>query len=278
MINTIKTLISPSLKQKLKNFYPFNRSLQYSNFQHNVDQLNLSDFFLFRNDKLDTVFIAENSLALLTSNPINCIHKFYFYDQNGSNCGQYEAVSNSFHYKLIINSEMTGDNSIGGFIHQTEYSKEILDQNPDISLKKLIFHHRGYSGFRRKDSDFNFYSFLHGNFGGMYMNKGEITSISKQRSKHFYSPPIIIKSDKTYELFFLNPTHKKLKISIFLIDKHNEFRNIGNIDINPLGSSRFDINNSSNREIENISWKTNLPIGRAIVFENNGALFDVFHS
>ena len=102
--------------------------------------------------------------------------------------------------------------------------------------------------------------------------------MSRQRSEHCYTPQIIIKNDKFYELFFLNPTSKMLIISIFLIDKFNKTRTIGNSKISPFGSYKFELNTLSESEIENISWKTNLPIGRAIVFENNGVLFDVFHT
>ena len=87
-----------------------------------------------------------------------------------------------------------------------------------------------------------------------------------------------IKIDKFYELFFLNPTSYMLIISIILVDKYNKSRTIGNSKISPFGSYKFKLNTSSKSEIENISWKTNLPIGRAIVFENNGVLFDMFHS
>jgi hypothetical protein len=168
--------------------------------------------------------------------------------------------------------------TIGGFIHQTEYSREFLEKTPIINSKQLIFQHRGYTGFRRKESSSSCFSFLHGNFGGMYINKGKLLSTSKQRSEHYYNPQIIIKTDKFYELFFLNPTSKKLIISVILIDKFNKSRTIGNSKVDPFGSYKLELNTFSKSEIGNISWKTNLPVGRAIVFENNGVLFDVFHS
>lgn len=278
MIYKIKSLIPYNLKKIATFYFPFNRSAQYSNLDDSIEQLNLSDFFLFRCDTFDTIFIAENSLALLTSNPIACKHKFYFYDQFGSSCGQYEVINDSFHYKLSINIEMTGNNSIGGFIHQTEYSREILDQTDDINLKKLNFHHRGYSGFKRNDNDSNPPSFVHGNFGGMYINKGILTSISRQRSTHHYSPQIVIKNNRIYEFVFLNPTNRKLRVSIFLINKFNTSQEICKSSINPFGSFIFELDTFAQNEISNISWITNLPIGRAIVFENNEDLFDVFHS
>ena len=240
--------------------------------------MNVSDFFLFRCDNFDTVFIAENNLAIFTSDPVECKHVFYFFSISGSNCGRFEVNSDSFHYQLKIDSEMTGGETIGGFIHQTAYPNEFLEKIPVIDSKQLIFQHRGYTGFRRKESSSSCFSFLHGNFGGMYIRKGKLHSMSRQRSEHCYTPQIIIKNDKFYELFFLNPTSKMLIISIILVDKYNKSRTIGNSKISPFGSYKFELSTFSESEIENISWKTNLPIGRAIVFENNGVLFDVFHS
>ena len=81
-----------------------------------------------------------------------------------------------------------------------------------------------------------------------------------------------------YEFFFLNPTNKKLKVSIFLIDKFNKSHKLGKSNIEPFGTFMFALDTFSQNDVNNISWITNLPIGRAIVFEKNGDLFDVFHS
>ena len=278
MINKIKSWVPKGIKKIAWHSYPLNRSNAYKYFQPKVDQLNLSDFFLFRCDDFETVFIAENNLAILTTSPVECKHVFYFFSIAGSNCGRFEANSDSFHYQLKIDSEMTGGETIGGFIHQTEYSRELLEKTPIIDSKKLIFQHRGYNGFRRKESSSSCFSFLHGNFGGMYIDKGKLLSIAKQRNKHYYTPQIIIKADKFYEVCLLNPTSKKLKISIIGFDKNGKSRTIENSKIDPYGAYKFELDTSSKNEIENISWKTNLPVGRAIVFENNGVLFDVFHS
>ena len=278
MINKIKSWVPNGLKKIVGYSYPLNRSIAYKYFQPNFDQFNLSDFFLFRCDDFETVFIAENNLAILTTNPVECKHVFYFFGISGSNCGRFEVNSDSFHYQLKIDSEMTNGETIGGFIHQTEYSSEFLEKIPSIDSKQLIFQHRGYTGFRRKESSSSCFSFLHGNFGGMYIRKGKLLSISRQRSEHYYTPQIIIKIDKFYELFFLNPTSKMLIISIILVDKYNQSRTIGNSKVSPFGSYKFELNTFSESQIQNISWKTNLPVGRAIVFENNGVLFDVFHS
>ena len=70
MINKIKSWVPNGLKKIVGYSYPLNRSIAYKYFQPNFDQLNVSDFFLFRCDDFETVFIAENNLAILTTNPV----------------------------------------------------------------------------------------------------------------------------------------------------------------------------------------------------------------
>ena len=41
---------------------------------------------------------------------------------------------------------------------------------------------------------------------------------------------------------------------------------------------KFTLNESSVKNDCNISWETNLPIGRCVVFEYSDKYFDVFHS
>ena len=278
MINSIKSKLPYNIKKVIRSIYPFNRSNPYTCFQPSFDQFNVSDFFLFRCDNFETVFVAENNLALLSAKPVECKHIFYFFTSSGNNCGKFEVSSSLFHYELQIDSQMTGGELIGSFIHQTVYSNESLKKESALILNQLIFQNRGYSGYKRKDSNYSNYSFLHGNFGSMYIHNGKLSSLSRQRSAHYYSPQIIIKIDKLYEFYFINPTNKKLNLSIFLKNNSNNSSNSENVEIPPMGLYKYDLITSLENEICNISWKTNLPVGRAIVFENNDLLFDVFHS
>jgi len=278
MINKIKSKLPFGIRKIIRSLYPFNKSLPYTYFSPSFSQFNVSDFFLFRCDNFESIFIAENNLAIIIAEPIECKHLFYFFNVAGTKCGIFEVNSSLFHYQLSINSQMTGCENIGSFIHQTIYSDEYLKKEPAIVSKKLIFQHRGYAGYRKRNDNFGNYSFAHGNFGAMYYYKEKLLSLSIQRSEHYYTPQIIIKNGKFYEIYFNNPTRKLLKISISLKDKSNESIDIKTIYINPLGSYMFEYSSTSTDQIYNISWKTNLPIGRAVVFENDGVLFDIFHS
>ncbi len=278
MINKIKSKLPFGVRKLIRHLYPFNKSNPYNYYHPRFNQLNISDYFLFRCDNFESIFIAENSLAIFSAEPIECKHLFYFFNVSGNKCGKFEIVSALFHYQLNIKTHMTGGEKIGSFIHQTIYSNDLLNKESDLKSNKLIFQHRGYTGYRSLNSKHDNYSFLHGNFGSMYFHKGKLLSLSTQRAEHSYTPQIIIKAGKFYELYFNNPTNKILKISITLILKSNKLSSIKTLYINPMGSYMFEYSSNSESEIGNISWKTNLPVGRAIVFENDGVLFDIFHS
>jgi len=278
MNKILKSKIPLSFKKIVRSVYPLNASSEHTYFYPKDSKLNFSDFFMFRCDDFETVFIAENNLALLLAEPINCRHAFYFFNSHGHLCGEHRDVSNSFHYLLKITKQMTNSEKIGGFIHQTSYSNDLIIEDSILTSNRINFQHRGYTGYRKKTDENSCYSYMHGNFGGMYLYDDSFLSLSRQRASHFYTPQIIIKPDRFYEFYFCNPTEKKLLVSISLIDKSlNSFKAVSKV-IKPKGSYLYELDTFIYNQITNISWKTNLPVGRAAVFENNGFLFDVFHS
>ena len=62
MINMIRSKLPNNFKKLLRHLYPFNSSIPYAYFQPSLNQFNVSDFFLFRCDGFETIFIAENNL------------------------------------------------------------------------------------------------------------------------------------------------------------------------------------------------------------------------
>ena len=179
---SIKKIIPKSIKKFLRySLFPFNSSIPFLYKEPIFDNFNVSDYFLFRCDDFETLFIAENNLALVLAKPILCKHKFYFYNKQGDQCGFYETTNENFHFNLKINKEIVGDELIGSFIHQTEY----LDSNINILLSSIpnfpYFQHRGYTGYRKKDTDDNLFSFMHGNFGAMYIKENKLKSLAIQR-------------------------------------------------------------------------------------------------
>ena len=80
MNNLIKTVVN--FKNRI-NANPF--SIVHAKFGNL--EADISDFFTFRLDGYETIFIAENNLALLTGRIMNCRHIFHFFDKNGNLIG-----------------------------------------------------------------------------------------------------------------------------------------------------------------------------------------------
>ena len=276
----LKKYIPKTIKKFIRYSFPFlNNSVPYKFREPSFKGFNVSDFFLFRCDNYETIFVAENNLALVLAEPIVCHHKFYFFNKFGNRCGFFEVSDDSFHYNLNINKKIVGGEELGSFIHQTGYLNSDLKKLISLQSKSIIFQHRGYTGFRRSADESPIFSFVHGNFGAMYIdNKNKVHSLSTQRKKHFYTPQIIIKPGNSYDFFFNNPGVNKLSIKIILFNKANKLFMDESVVINSLSSYRFNLSDSYREEDLNISWETHLPIGRAIVFEYQGSSFDVYHS
>jgi hypothetical protein len=235
----------------------------------------ISDFFVFRLDGFETIFIAENNLALLSSELHDCQHTFNFFDGCGNFLSKFEISSNNFHYQLTINSEMTNGILFGGFTHHISYSDEILEKYKSL-LGDISFQHRGYSGYRKNIR--NGFSYTHGNFGGIYIDGNKkIRSIARSRGKHIYTAQFSIKPEFNYDFIYTNPLNRKTTIKFFL-EENKSFRLLNQEHLNPLATSKFSLENINLKNEANISWQTNLPIGRCIVFEYNKSFFDVFHS
>jgi|APSaa5957512535_1039671.scaffolds.fasta_scaffold13368_4 hypothetical protein len=263
--------------KKLANFNayvnanPF--SIIYSKFSNIKTEV--SDFFAFRLDGYETIFVAENSLALLLGKHVDCIHVFHFFDVNGAPCGLFKAGNDKFHHRLKINKKITNNVVMGSFVHHVQYEDNILKQCKAL-LADISFQHRGYTGFR-KEKDFG-YSYVHGNFGAVYFDKSQkIKSLARLRSRHVYVPQFIIKPSHEYELIFSNPTNKKTCLEIFLINDI-ETKSLKNICLNPHATYKFTLQDLDIKSDYNISWETSFPIGRCVVFEYHEKYFDVFHS
>jgi hypothetical protein len=261
--------------QKLINFRSYINSSPFSIWLTKIIPVNndISDLFAFRIDLYEAVFVAENNLALLTTKNIPCKHILHFFDKDGCISNVHKIESEDFHCHIDLTKDVTGGVEIGSFTHHVEYDDNFLTKFKD-ELEDLSFQHRGYVGFRRYKKDF---SFVHGNFGAMYIENGNIKSLARQRSKYLYTPQFIIKSNYNYDLIFSNPTSKNISIK-FILNKPNSTETIKKVVLNPFATCLYTISSRSLDSLYNISWSTNLPIGRCTVFEYDDNRFDVFHS
>lgn len=268
------------MKNLFRKLFKFNSYLNRSPFslinsKFNKIDYDVSDFFAFRLDGYETVFIAENNLALLSGQHIKCTHLFHFFDLEGNSCGVVEAEDDKFSYRLEINESITNGREVGGFTHHVKYPDAMLEKYSGL-LSDISFQHRGYTGFRRS-KDFG-YSYMHGNFGGLYFDKhNRLKSLARLRGKHIYTPQLIIKSDYSYDFLFSNPTNRSVSIKFFLIN-NNSLENIEEALLPPYATHKTTLSDSRIPNDCNISWETNFPIGRCVIFEYNSDYFDVFHS
>ena len=266
-----------TLFRRLVNFDSLLNASAFSliNSKFNKIDCDISDFFAFRLDGYETVFIAENNLAILSGQHIKCTHLFHFFDIEGDSCGVFEAEDDKFSYRLEINKSITNGREMGGFTHHIKYPGATSEKYSGL-LSGISFQHRGYTGFR-KLKDFG-YSYMHGNFGGLYFDKNnQLKSYARLRGKHVYMPQLIIKSDYSYDFLFSNPTNKNVSIKFFLLND-NSLESIEEALLPPYATHKTTLIDTNIPNNCNISWETNFPIGRCIIFEYNESDFDVFHS
>jgi len=260
-----------TLKDKLK-FSPFS---VYESLPK-IHKKEVSDLFIFKLNDYETQFVAENSLALLISDNALCCHHLIFFDTKGQLICDYKVFTESFHEKINLNKipELKG-HSQGSFAHFTKYSKKVKERYSTY-LKNISFQHRGYTGFRK--SNFPGFSYVHGNFGGLYVNKKlKVSSISRTRGKFIYTPQIKFQHNHIYELYFLNPNKKPIQIKLYKIVLKNH-ENFATLNLGPMCLSSYSLGIDNQHSDYNICWETNMPVGRSIVFEEHNDSFNVLHS
>lgn len=280
-MNTIKSLIPLELKKFIyRNFPPFNFSIPNKEIPPDLN-ISVSDCFLFRGKEYETIFIAENNLMTLLLEPIECLHTLLFFNESGI-IKKITKSSNERSVAFELSKERDNEtgplnvsiNDLDGcnFIHQISYSPEDIAKAKEFIKSGATLQTRGYTGYRKVGQ--KLYTYVHGNFGGLFFKDNKIESSSLQRVFHSYTPQFRFEPNFEYEFFFQNPTPKKLDFKI--INRTNSSV-IFNDSIPALG---FTVKKMTVNEPSTFSWKSKLPIGRALIFERNltSGHLDVFHS
>ena len=276
----LKRMIPLNVKKLVR--YPFDyhkTSYPYKILEPDLfNGINFSDAFLFRMDTFETQFMAENSLALLVASKVPCTHTFIFLTTTGKVINRHQIVSEEFHYQLKITESIVGGEKIGSFIHQTAYKDDDIKRYKKI-LGNHIFMHRGYTGYRKLTTfSEGIYSYLHGNFGALYVDQGNrISSLARKEREYIYTPQIAIVPSKCYELFFLNPTDRPIQIIVRLIRNDGSSYKDGDGVAEPFGIFKYSLD-QDHPNVKNICWESDLALCRAIIFEDNGKQYDVFHT
>lgn len=250
-----------SIRSRLSGLKPGNNS-PYNGALAQWDQ-GLSDYFVYRGGDYSTVFVAENTAAIMNARHLPCVHYLYFFGSDGRRI--HEITHESDRFNAVIECDLPNDIEVAGFIHQTVEAS--------AAGKELTRQHRGYTGYRRKSATDAPFAMVHGNFGSLYYNR-KIASHAVQRSEFVYSSQLLYDPLYRYELMFLNPTPRRLELAIGASSEDGN-RIIHEVSIDAFGHAVFE----SGGDAGQLFWKSKLPICRPIVFEHDdaGKTFDVFH-
>jgi len=269
----LKLLIRKILPFSIRNFLYLIKNRKFRPFSLKssfIPDRQYSDFFLYNSNYEENIFIAENSYALTSGEPVDVIHKFRFYSNIGEVFYNFEFESSEFMSTIKLPKLKT--NSI-----YSSFTHHVYTSNKEFKCKNFILNHRGYSILKKKKDELG--SIYHGNLGGLA--RRSYCSVARKRNHWFkYIPVYKFEKENTYHLVFNNPTSKKIKI---IIQKKSNSKDCKEkyVDefklIKAFGCDFFVIDNFSG----SIGFVSQLPICRAIVIKNPDiqvSNFDIFHS
>ena len=220
----------------------------------------VSDAFLWRTDNgYKTKFKYSDILGLFYNINDSWV-EFHFYTKENKLIKTYKVNSLDISNELVINSRFLNDIEDFGvfYIYHFTRQTEKLDN-------KCIISNRCYLGY---SSNNNLYSFVHGNilakFTDINAKKKILSDIIKTSlfKNQIYTIQKYFNNLDKNELFFINPTSKKIKFSIT-----NK-----NYLLNPHCVILLQIENSI------ISIKSNCMFLRPTVFSYKNQYMDVHHS
>jgi hypothetical protein len=219
----------------------------------------ISDSFIWRtDDDYETIFKFSDILRVFLYKKETSA-RILFYDKNSNFIIEKKINNLNLSNKILINCNyLNGLKSYGYF--------NIFFENKDFFYKeKIVFSNRCYLGFSKKKNN---PSFVHGNTYSVSKNfnlRNELNNfvnISFLKNQRY----IIQNSFEDFdfsELFFVNPTSKKI---IFSIENKNYYLNKNESQIIKFGKSKI------------IEIKTNCYWLRPIVFNYKNNYLDVYHS
>ena len=246
----IGILLRNSLKFKPVSLKPFKKDYPIS----------VSDAFLWRTDNGYKTKFKYSDILNLFYKIKNSWVEFHFYSKNNELI-KVEKVDNlNLSNEIEINSSYLNNLKDYGTFYIYHFSKKTNDLN-----NKDIITNRCYLGYSLNN---NLYSFVHGNAKGKYTNifsnENILTDVVKTSlfKNYKYAIQKYFDNFDKNELFFTNPTSKKIK---FTIEKKN-------YELKPHCSLLIEIKNSI------ILIKSNCLFLRPTIFSYKDKYLDVHHS
>ena len=226
-----------------------------------------SDFFVYDTNCYRNFYITENLYGLLKGRKIEVKHFFKFFNPKGFLIKEFEIKTNRLTANIKL-PKIESEARYLSFTHEIKIKKEFIDKD----FEKIILNSRGYTKYIYRKNSLG--SLAHGNFGAI--NHKRLGAIQRKHT-FCYTPVYTFNSKNIYHLVFNNPTDRNLNIKIVSFNKKQELISRGTLNLNKFGTDFIEIKNLNT----NISFLSNLPICRCVVFKNpfkNELNLDVFHS
>ncbi len=258
MKSLIKKIISTNLGIKLRN--TLNIKPVYSKYFEKKYATTVSDAFLWRTDNGYKTKFKYSDILDIFYKIKNSNVEIHFYTKDNQLI-KIERINN---LKLSNEFEITSSYLNGIQDYGSFYIYHFSENKSDIDYKNIISN-RCYLGYSLNNY---LYSFVHGNTLAKFTainNKNKIlTDIVKTSLLENYSYTIqkYFNNFDRNELFFINPTSKKIKFSI----GKNKYK------LNPSCATKLIIN------IPIVTIKSNCLFLRPTVFSYQGKYLDVHHS
>ena len=132
---------------------------------------------------------------------------------------------------------------------------------------------RGYSSYKFKN--FQTFSSVHGNLDAISFLNNQSQLLGKQTLfNKIFNIQFIFDNDNFYDLFFINPTNKILRIELQITKTNQEF--IRELNIMPAGSEFINLKKDHN--VLGIKVKSKYYMSRPLVFEYNENFLNSFHA
>ena len=223
------------------------------------NNVSVSDSFCWRTDSnYETIFRFSDLLNMFCKMKDSNI-KIIFYNKFGLSIKEITINNIKKNNELIINKKFLNNLEDYGTFHIYHLNDKILNED-------IIISNRCYTGFSK---DNNLPSFMHGNTLSSYMHLKDDKKIYSDLIKKIFLTNHIYKIqnefsgyDKT-ELFFSNPTSKKVKFFIneefYIINKNSCI--LMEVSCGPI-----------------ITIKSNCLFLRPVIFNYNKNFIDVFHA
>lgn len=224
---------------------------------NSIKNISISDAFPWRTDNnFITTFKYADLLNLFYKNKDSYI-ELIFYSKNNELIKKLIINELNYSNELLIDKEfLDGLEDFGVF-----YAFHRCD---NFKLNNVVISNRCYVGFSNQD---NLTSFVHGNFHVQFKSfDGKLSGFDLGRSSFFQNIYRIQNSFREFsksELFFVNPTSKKIKFSI----GNNKYK------LNSRHSILIDVTKK-----EDISIISKCIFLRPIVFNYDGNFIDVHHA